>query len=145
MDRATVEIRTAASTPISRRAFIGSVATLAAAAAVPVMSNAASAGAAAGLAPPYSLATWQALLNTTITAVGPDGRQHTLKVAKLIVLEPPRAGMSGEAFIVGFRASEPMTEAIYSLTASPAGTFPMLLSGSTGALALINTQLPAAA
>ena len=140
-----VDSYTLAPSPVSRRAFIGTAAALAAAAAIPgVIVDAVRAAASGGLAPAYSLATWQALLNTTIRAIGPDGRRHALKVAKVSVLRPTEPGMSGETFLVRFYPSEPIPEALYSLTTTRAGTFPMFLSGSTATHALINTQLPAA-
>lgn len=130
---------------LSRRRFLGWGATILTAAAVPGATLFLTETAAAAAGSPYAMASWQALLQRSVQVSVTGGSSIVLQVVKVTnAAVPTRMKMTGDSFIVSFKAPAALPSQSYTVAAPGLGTFPLFVGGDGAtALAVINRRVPA--
>lgn len=130
---------------LSRRRFLGWGATVLTAAAVPGATLVWADRAAAGAASPYAMASWQALVQRSVQVSVAGGSSIALQVVKVTnAAVATSTKMTGDSFIVSFKAPAALPSKSYTVTAPGLGSFPLFMDGAGGmARAVINRRVPA--
>jgi hypothetical protein len=130
---------------LSRRRFLGWGATVLTAAAVPGATLLLTDAAAAAAASPYAMASWAGLLQRTVQVSVTGGPSMALQVVKVTnAAVATSTKMTGDSFIVSFKAPTALSSKNYNVTAPGLGSFPLFMDGSGGmARAVINRRVPA--